>query len=121
MDGARAGFQEILQSVTIETPKFPVISNVSAEPFTDVSQIRDLLPKQIISPVRFTESLHRAAALGTTTFIEVGPGTVLSGLTKKTLPSARVYSVQDAGTLRELLVNFSPRENASKTAAGAES
>ena len=61
----------------------PVIANVTARPVTDPDEIRDLLVRQMISPVRWTESVRTLASLGVDTAYEVGPGNVLQGLVRR--------------------------------------
>jgi malonyl CoA-acyl carrier protein transacylase len=71
-----------LADVEIREPRFPVISNGTAAPFTDV---RAELVENLLSPVRFRESIHAMRALGAEEFVELGPGRVLSGLVKRIL------------------------------------
>jgi len=83
MEVAVPGLQAQLDQVELAAPKFPVISNVTAEPVTDPVDIRRLLLAQLTSPVRWTASMQRAVALGVKEFIELGSGSVLSGLLKR--------------------------------------
>jgi len=69
-----------LANVEIRAPRFPVISNGTAAPFTD---IRAELVENLLSPVRFRESIHAMRALGAEEFVELGPGRVLTGLVKR--------------------------------------
>lgn len=92
---------EVLAGVPISAAAIPVVSNVTAQPVKDPEQIRRLLVEQVASPVRWDESVKTMAAAGATTFVEVGPGTVLSGLIRKTVPSARVAHVEDPASLDE--------------------
>ncbi|MBS0208128.1 MAG: ACP S-malonyltransferase [Planctomycetes bacterium] len=67
----------------IEAPRIPVISNVDGKPHTDPAEIRQLLVRQVVSPVQWEASLRYLLGQGYTTFYEVGPGRVLRGLLKR--------------------------------------
>ncbi|HVR29850.1 MAG TPA: ACP S-malonyltransferase [Thermoanaerobaculia bacterium] len=104
MAPARDGMAPLLAAVPLRDPRVPVVSNVDARPLERAAEIRDALLRQIDQPVRWVESierLHRDLRIGT--FVEVGPGRVLSGLIKRIVPEANVLSVGDAASLRELL------------------
>jgi [acyl-carrier-protein] S-malonyltransferase len=79
-----------------ETPfrraDIPVVVNASAQATQSPEELRQELAVQIYSAVRWTETLQRLAELGCDRFLEVGPGTVLAGLVRRTLPEARVAS-----------------------------
>jgi [acyl-carrier-protein] S-malonyltransferase len=92
---------EVLAGVPISTAAIPVVSNVTAQPVRDPEDIRRLLVDQVASPVRWDDSVKTMAAAGTTTFVEIGPGTALSGLIGKTVPSARIAHVEDPASLDE--------------------
>src|SRR5260370_36447475 len=72
-----------LSGVTIRPPRVPIISNVDARPHTDPDEIRALLVRQVVEPVRMEESLRALLAAGCDRFVEVGPGRVLAGLLKR--------------------------------------
>ncbi len=76
-----APFREVLATVRFRPPRLPVIANVTARPH-EQSAIADLLARQLAEPVRWTESVRHLAALGMTTFEEVGPGQVLTKLVR---------------------------------------
>jgi [acyl-carrier-protein] S-malonyltransferase len=69
-----------LARVRFADPRVPVITNVEAEPNTSGARIPALLERQVTAPVRFIESVRKLAALGVTRVIEIGPGSVLTGL-----------------------------------------
>jgi [acyl-carrier-protein] S-malonyltransferase len=75
--------QKALGSVELKPPRIPVISNVDAHPHDKPDEIRDLLVKQVVSPVRWEDSIRKMLAHGHTPFWEVGPGRVLRGLLKR--------------------------------------
>jgi [acyl-carrier-protein] S-malonyltransferase len=89
-------FEPHLAAAPLRDPAIPVVANATAEPVTSAEELRRLLARQLTGRVRWTESVRRMAALGVDTFIEVGPGTVLSGLIKRTVEGARVLSAGDA-------------------------
>ncbi|MFD9206926.1 ACP S-malonyltransferase [Streptomyces sioyaensis] len=73
-------FREVLASYALRTPQFPVISNVTAQPYGAADEIADLLVRQLTHPVRWTETVQYLSALPAPEFHEIGPGTVLTGL-----------------------------------------
>ena len=89
MEPAAEGLRRELQRVGLAEPRFPVIANATAEPVRDVATARRLLGDQLTAPVRWVESMQRAAdEAGDVTFVEVGPGTVLSGLLRRIVKGA---------------------------------
>jgi [acyl-carrier-protein] S-malonyltransferase len=72
-----------LASVTLNPPSVPVWSNVDAKPHTDPAEIRGLLVKQVLSPVRWEDTMRGLLAEGVERFYEIGPGRVLAGLMKR--------------------------------------
>ncbi|MFO0983919.1 MAG: ACP S-malonyltransferase [Planctomycetota bacterium] len=80
MESAAHRLQAALDRVTIERPSVPVIANVSAEPVTEPAAIAELLARQLTSPVRWSQSIGALLAQGTRTFVEPGPGRVLTNL-----------------------------------------
>ena len=89
-------FQPHLAAAPLRDPAIPVVANATAEPVTSAEELRELLARQLTGRVRWTESVRRMVALGVDTFIEVGPGTVLSGLIKRSVEGTRVLSAADA-------------------------
>ncbi|OHB81523.1 MAG: [acyl-carrier-protein] S-malonyltransferase [Planctomycetes bacterium RBG_16_64_12] len=74
---------EVLAGVPMNRPKIPVISNVDARPHDDPEEIRHLLIRQVLQPVRWEESMRHLLAEGFDSFYEVGPGRVLRGLLRR--------------------------------------
>jgi [acyl-carrier-protein] S-malonyltransferase len=86
----------------------PVVLNASARATQAPDELRHELSVQIYSPVRWMETLQRLAELGCDRFLEVGPGTALAGMVRRTLPTARVASfgaVADLPQVRALLAD----------------
>lgn len=77
----------------IQTPQVPVIANASATAMTDADSIRDELRAQVATAVRWHDSVTLMTAAGVTTFIEFGPGRVLTGMMKRLAPSATLLNV----------------------------
>jgi [acyl-carrier-protein] S-malonyltransferase len=82
-----------LRALPVSDPRVPVIANVDAEPKRTASAAIEALVRQVSLPVRWHEVVQRLTSLGVTTFIEVGPGAVLSGLVHRIEPDAAVYNV----------------------------
>jgi [acyl-carrier-protein] S-malonyltransferase len=83
MEPARDEFEEAVRNTIFKKPECPVYQNVNAEPSTDPEQIKANLVLQLISPVRWAQSIRKMITDGADSFTEVGPGKVLQGLIKK--------------------------------------
>lgn len=90
MSEAAKSFEEWLQAVDFKEPRIPVIGNAAAKPYLSAEEIKYGLAAQIVSPVRWRECVEYLSQSGASTFIEVGPGRVISGLIKRILPEAIV-------------------------------
>ena len=104
--GAENDFRDFLDGVAFNPPLCDVIHNVTAATEPDPKQIRSLLAKQLCSPVRWHDSVLKMIEKQTEVYVEIGPGRVLTGLLKKTLPAdtrARVYNVYDLKTLEAFI------------------
>ncbi|MDG2703289.1 malonyl CoA-acyl carrier protein transacylase, partial [Vibrio parahaemolyticus] len=99
MKPAAEKFTDVLSKLDISDAATPVISNVTADIVTSRNEIETKLIEQLYSPVRFEESVERLIDLGVTTFIEIGPGKVLSGLVKKVNRRLTTISVSDQETI----------------------
>jgi [acyl-carrier-protein] S-malonyltransferase len=106
MAAARAGLAEALGAVGLRDAKVPVVQNVSAQAVTGAEEIRAGLLNQLTSSVRWEQSVRAMAAAGVSTFIEVGPGRVLSGLIRRILPEARTLYVEDPDSLDATLAEL---------------
>lgn len=83
MRPADEALAEALAGVTLRSPEIPVVSNVDARPHADPEEIRELLVRQVVSPVLWEDSLRYLIAEGFDQFYEVGPGRVLRGLLRR--------------------------------------
>ncbi len=82
-----------LASVEVKSPRIPVWSNVDAKPHTDPAEIRDLLVRQVLAPVRWEDTVRGLLADGVDLFYEVGPGRVLAGLLKRVNRKSEIRNV----------------------------
>jgi [acyl-carrier-protein] S-malonyltransferase len=83
MESARAGLKAALDKMEIRDASVPVYANVTARPMHFADEIRDLLIRQLVNPVKWEESVVRMITDGAATFVEIGPGKVLQGLVKR--------------------------------------
>jgi [acyl-carrier-protein] S-malonyltransferase len=103
MAPAAARLARELERIAIADPALPVVRNVDAEVTRTAAAVAPSLLGQVASPVRWTACVERLAAEGATTFVEVGPGRVLSGLLRRIVDGARGLSVEDPMTLDKTL------------------
>lgn len=103
MRPAEERLAEDLARATFSDPVIPVVNNVDAEIVRTAEAAREGLRRQVSRPVRWEESIRRLLGEGVTTFIEVGPGRVLSGLIRQIERSARTLTVEDPASLEETL------------------
>lgn len=100
MQPAEAGLASALSAAKWSAPKVPVWSNVTAEPVTDPAAASDLLVRQLTSPVRWVDVVRQMAQrFPGTTFVEMGPGAVLTGLVKRLAPDCKTMT---CGTVAEV-------------------
>jgi [acyl-carrier-protein] S-malonyltransferase len=107
MAPAQARLDAAIAAATFHNPTAPVVANVDAQPHTDLTEWPDLLSRQLTSPVRWRECLLQLKQLGAATFVELGPGTELSGMVKRTVDGAtraNVATPDNLPGLSELLV-----------------
>jgi len=99
MASAQPKLQAELAQASISAPAVPVISNVTAQPHGSLDQISVRLVEQVTSSVRWEESMRYLLAQGFTRFIELGPGTALSGFMKRIDKHAQMLNVADVPSL----------------------
>lgn len=97
MRGASAAFGRAVAAAPIVDPAVPVVANASAEPLATAEAVRGELSVQMERPVRWTESVQAMVAAGVTTFVELGPGSVLQGLIRRIARDATPLGVADLG------------------------
>lgn len=94
--------KEVLAQTPFSEMRIPVISNTTAQ-IMPQTEVKNLLEKQVMSPVRFYESMATLKALGIEQIVEIGPGKVLSGFIKKIDKSLKVTRIEDSQTLVETI------------------
>src|SRR6266576_926302 len=90
-----------LAGIAVSDPTIPVVRNVDAGVTHAAKDVLPFLLRQVASPVRWTACVQRLAAEGATAFVEVGPGRVLTALTKRIVEEARAFAVEDPGALEK--------------------
>ena len=93
----------VLENITFNAPAFPVVNNVDVKCETSPEAIRSALVRQLYSPVRWTGCVELMAAEGVTSLLEVGPGKVLTGLTKRIVDTLTAAAVNDPASLSAAL------------------
>lgn len=94
-----------LQEIEFKQPEIQVVNNVDVKAQTDVNAIRDALVRQLYNPVRWTETVELIAEKGITQLLEIGPGKVLTGLTKRISKEMNAAAVNDIASLNAALGN----------------
>ncbi len=108
MQPAQDALAPILQNIPFASARVPVAVNVDARLVSDGTALRDALVRQVTGAVRWTESMQLLIAEGVTTFVEVGPGKVLSGLLRQIDRSQKCGQVEDPASLEKLLAVVTP-------------
>jgi len=105
MKNAVSDFRAFMNDVTFSTPETTMLFNATAGIETDPEKIKDIMAKQLTSPVRWYEIILKMMDQGIDTFVEVGPKKVLSGLVSKIVPDgkAQIYNVEDMKSLDTFL------------------
>ncbi len=103
MMSAAERFQATLESVQFRSPKAMVVHNADVQNHNTPDSIRAALAQQLYSPVRWTDTIRHLARQGAMTFVEMGPGRVLSGLGKRIEPSLTMLHIEDSKSLKAVL------------------
>src|SRR5699024_9210020 len=103
MKSANEEFSEYLNQTEIKSAQIPVYANVSAQPVETSEEIKDLLIKQLYSPVRFEESIRNMMDENIDAFVEVGNGKVLSGLIRKINRRTKTFAIQDIPSMKKFI------------------
>lgn len=99
MAGAQPKLAAVLDRIALTAPRVPVIANVTAQPHGDPAAIRTRLVEQVTGSVRWEESIRGLLAQGFTRFIELGPGTALTGFLRRIDATATVLNINNVPTL----------------------
>ena len=103
MAAAAADFARVLDGVELRDPSIPVVVNVDATPVTTAAELRERLGRQMVSAVRWTETVERLVELGAEVLVEVGPGEVLTGLARRIAPGVRALGAGSLAAAAALL------------------
>ncbi|MEH6940488.1 ACP S-malonyltransferase [Bacillus sp. JJ722] len=103
MKPASSNLQATFETIHWNDASIPVISNVTAQPVESSEEIKGLLIEQLYSPVLWQDCVEKMIELGVDTFVEIGPGKVLSGLIKKINRSVRIYSVSNESEVQAVV------------------
>jgi len=102
MKPAAERLEEALREIELKDLRVPVVTNVEAKPNVSGQKAKELLVAQVSMPVLWEDSVRRMVALEVDTFVELGPGRVLSGLIRRTVPEVRTLKVEGPGDLERL-------------------
>lgn len=103
MQSAAEQLRTELAETSFDRPRVPVISNVDVAALDSPEQIRDALYRQVVSPVRWQDSIQHMIADGVTRFIEVGPGRTLTGMMRKIDRSLEAVNISTAAAIAEFV------------------
>jgi [acyl-carrier-protein] S-malonyltransferase len=106
MQPAQDRLAELLHALTFSAPRVPVAVNVDAALVTDPNQLREALIRQVTGAVRWVDSIRLLIAQAPTHFIEVGPGTVLTGLMRQIDRTQPCHNVEDSASLEKTLLTL---------------
>jgi [acyl-carrier-protein] S-malonyltransferase len=107
--GAEDKFREFIDPFAFNKPEKPVLFNVTSDYETDPGEIKSIMAKQLISPVRWYDSMRKLIEENVEVFVEVGPGRVLTGLIRKIMPKdypGKIYSVNNMKSLEQFLTGI---------------
>jgi [acyl-carrier-protein] S-malonyltransferase len=102
MEPVLAEFSKIVSNVRFKPPAIPVISNVTAQPLTDADSIKEELVKQLRNCIQWQRSVEYTMHSGITTFYEIGPGRVLSGLLRRINPELQTFNISGVDDIAQL-------------------
>lgn len=103
LEKAKLNLEKELTNIELNDIKLPIITNVTADYVNDKSEIKDLLAKQVVSPVLWEDTIRKMIDDGVDTFIELGPGKALSGFVKKVNRKLNIINVEDIKSLEKTL------------------
>lgn len=103
MDPALEGIMNAVSQFSYETPRVPVIGNVTAQPMTTVETVKEELISQMIHGIKWQQSVETMLSRGITTFFEIGPGETLTKYIKTISPGALTFNINNAQTTNEIV------------------
>jgi [acyl-carrier-protein] S-malonyltransferase len=106
MQPAQDEVARVLDALTLAAPRVPVAVNVTGKLVTTAAEAKDALIRQVTGAVRWVDCIQALIASGANTFVEVGPGKVLTGLMKQIAPEQKALNVEDAASLEKALAEL---------------
>lgn len=103
MQPAADKMKQQLQQVALQSPRIPVLHNADVKTHSDTADIKEILMRQLTSPVRWVDSIKAFAANGVTHVVECGPGKVLAGLSKRIDPNLQQLSLADGEAVKQAI------------------
>ena len=103
MQSARDGMAEVIARLSFNRPAVPIIANTTARPLTTVDSIKEELLRQLCHCVQWQRSIEYMVDNGVATFIEIGPGKVLTGLIKRINREVKTVNIGDVEAVRSLV------------------
>jgi [acyl-carrier-protein] S-malonyltransferase len=111
---AAADLAPTLEATSFRATEVPIVTNTDAAPADDPGAWPDLLARHLVQPVRWRETQLALARMGATRFVEVGPGRVLAGLAKRTVPEVTVHNVATPDDVATVAAAVTPAEAGSR-------
>lgn len=108
MEPVLAEFSEVVSAFEFQPPSIPVVSNVTARPLSGLDSIREELVRQLRNCIQWQRSVEYMVDQGVTTFYEIGPGRVLTGLIKRVNPGVQTFNVSKKEDIEQLPSMKSP-------------
>jgi len=108
MKPAEEKLHPVLEAAPFKDLWIALVSNVDASPIGTATAMRNALLRQVVSPVRWVESVQRMIAMGVRKFVEIGPGNVLTGLIKRIDPSVELINVSDVPSIEAFVEKMTP-------------
>jgi [acyl-carrier-protein] S-malonyltransferase len=102
MEPAIEGLRNAINDYSFSNAKIPLIANVTAQPITETNAIKEELISQIVHCVKWQQSVETMIARGVTTFFELGPGDVLTGLIKRISPGAQTFNLNSVESIQSI-------------------
>jgi len=102
MNSAASKMKEKIKKTNFRKPDYEIISNVTSQPTNNPEEFKELLVEQIYSRVRWRESILFMGGRKINTFIEIGPGKVLTGLVKRILPNSNSFSINTINDIKNM-------------------
>jgi len=102
MQPAVDAMSEVVANISFDKPLMPIIANTTAKPMTAIKPIKEELLKQLCNGIQWQRSIKYMVNKGVSTFVEIGPGRVLSGLIKRINKNVKTLNIGDAETIRHI-------------------